>query len=89
MAVTSPVAMEKTKDKLISAMLRALIEVGFIVFLFYSNLLMGEYDKNGNGTRHSLEWALADIFTVDNFMIAIVAGVIGYLVFEFLRKKFE
>ena len=70
-------------------MLRALIEVGFIVFLFYSNLLMGEYDKSGNGTRRSLEWALADIFTVDNFMIAIMAGVIGYLVFEFLRKKFK
>jgi hypothetical protein len=81
--------MLKIKDKLISAMLRALIEVGFIVFLFYSNLLMGEYDKSGNGTRRSLEWALADIFTVDNFMIAIMAGVIGYLVFEFLRKKFK
>ena len=81
--------MLKIKDKLISAMLRALIEVGFIVFLFYSNLLMGEYDKSGNGTRRSLEWALADIFTIDNFLIAIIAGVIGYLVFEFLRKKFK
>ena len=81
--------MIKVKDKLISAMLRALIEVGFIIFLFYSNLLMGEYDKSGNGTRRSLEWAFADIFTVDNFLIAIIAGVIGYLVFEFLRKKFK
>ena len=70
-------------------MLRALIEVGFIVFLFYSNLLMGEYDKSGNGTRRNLEWALSDIFTIDNFLIAITAGVIGYLVFEFLRKKFH
>ena len=81
--------MVKVKDKLISAMLRAIIEVGFIVFLFYSNLLMGEYDKSGNGTRRSLEWALSDIFTIDNFLIAIIAGVIGYLVFEFLRKKFH
>ena len=26
---------------------RALIEVGFIMFLFYSNLLMGEFGRSG------------------------------------------
>ncbi|MDB5008705.1 MAG: hypothetical protein JWP45_3098 [Mucilaginibacter sp.] len=69
--------------------LRALIEVGFIIFLFYSNLLMGEYDKTGNGGHKSLLWVLSDIFTESNFIIAIVAALIGYVVFEFLRKKFN
>jgi len=70
------------KNKPLSVALRALIEIGFIVFLFYSNLLMGEYDKTGNGQHKSLAWALGDIFTEGNF-------IIGYLVFEFLRKKFN
>ena len=70
-----------------NAGLRALIEIGFIIFLFYANLLMGEYDKTGNGEKRSLVWVLSDIFTEKNFAIAIVAALIGYLVFEFLRKK--
>jgi hypothetical protein len=28
---------------------RAVIEVGFIIFLFYSNLLMGEFERSGMG----------------------------------------
>jgi hypothetical protein len=28
---------------------RAVIEVGFIIFLFYSNLLMGEFERSGIG----------------------------------------
>ena len=70
-----------------SQVLRALIEMGFIIFLFYSNLLMGEYDRTGNGEKHTLIWSLGDIFTVSNFEIAVAAAIIGYLVFEFLRKK--
>jgi len=69
------------------ALVRAIIEVLFIVFLFYSNLLMGEYEKSGNG-RKGLLFALNDIFTAANFMIAIIAAMLGYTVFEFLRKKF-
>lgn len=65
---------------------RAVIEVGFIVFLFYSNLLMGEYTfANGHGKSLSVE--LADIFTVTNLIIAFVSALIGYVVFEYLRKK--
>jgi len=66
---------------------RAVIEVFFIIFLFYSNLLMGEYNKFGNG-RKGLLFALTDVFTAANFMIAIIAAIVGYIVFEFLRKKF-
>jgi len=66
---------------------RALIEIASIMFLFYSNLLMGEFTAS---SRHgkTLAFAFFDIFTVTNFWIAVVSSVIGYLVFEFLRKKF-
>ena len=66
--------------------LRAVIEIAFIVFLFYSNLLMGEFTV-ANGRGKTLAAALADIFTATNFLIAILSALIGYLVFEFLRKK--
>ncbi len=67
---------------------RALIEVGFIVFLYYSNLLMGEFESSGQGRSRGLWWAVHDILTETNFTIAIVTALIGYLVFEFLRKRF-
>ena len=68
--------------------LRALIEVGFIIFLFYSNLLMGEFERSGMGRTRGLAWALGDVFTAANFGIAMIAALIGYVLFEFLRKKF-
>jgi hypothetical protein len=65
---------------------RAIVEIAFIVFLFYSNLLMGEFTV-ANGRAKTLSVALADIFTPTNFLIAILSALIGYLIFEFLRKK--
>ena len=65
---------------------RATVETGFIVFLFYSNLLMGEF-THANGQGKSLAFAIEDIFTVTNFVIAIISGLLGYLVFEYLRKQ--
>ena len=67
---------------------RAVIEVGFIVFLFYSNLLMGEFERSGMGQKRGAAWAVGDVFTTANFAIAMVAALIGYSLFEFLRKKF-
>ena len=67
-------------------LLRALIEVAFIVFLFYSNLLMGEFNRAA-GRGKSLAFALGDIFTPANFAIALIAAIIGHFVFESLRKK--
>ncbi len=67
---------------------RGLIEVGFILFLFYSNLLMGEFERSGTGPKRGLFWALSDIFTRSNFEIAAVAAIIGYILVEFLRAKF-
>jgi hypothetical protein len=75
------------KDRRLQARIRrALTEVAFIVFLFYSNLLMGEFTRT-NGQGKTLAFALRDIFTVTNFTIAIIAALIGYAVFESLRKK--
>jgi hypothetical protein len=67
---------------------RALIEVGFIVFLYYSNLLMGEFESSGQGRSRGLWWAMHDILTGPNFTIALLTALIAYMVFEFLRKRF-
>jgi hypothetical protein len=65
---------------------RLLVEVGFIVFLFYSNLLMGEFSRT-NGPSKTLLFALRDIFTLTNLAIGIGSGLVGYVVVEFLRKR--
>jgi hypothetical protein len=69
------------------AVLRAIIEMAFIIFLFYSNLLMGEFTV-ANGHGKTLALAVYDIFTVANFLIALISAGIGYIVFEYLRRKF-
>lgn len=66
---------------------RAIVEVGFIIFLFYSNLLMGEYERSGLARSRGVVWALGEIFTFENVSIALIAGVTGYLVVEYLRGK--
>ncbi len=69
-------------------MWRAVIEVGFILFLFYANLLMGEFERSGGGERRGLSWALTDVFTPANLFIGIMAALAGYSLFEFLRNRF-
>jgi hypothetical protein len=67
---------------------RAVIEIVFILFLFYSNLLMGEFERSGMGQKRGFVWAIGDIFTAANFEIATVTALLGYLLFEFLRTRF-
>ncbi len=64
-----------------------MIEIGFIIFLFYSNLLMGEFTRANSVPGKTFMQAVADIFTLTNFIIGNVSAIIGYFVFEFLRKK--
>jgi hypothetical protein len=66
---------------------RPIIEIGFIIFLFYSNLLMGQFTRT-NGEGKSLAIAVQDIFTATNFVIAVICALLGYLVIEYLRKRF-
>ena len=68
-------------------LLRALTEVGFIMFLFYSNLLMGEYERSGMGQAKGLVWAICDVLTLPNFLIGSIAALIGYALVEFLRNR--
>jgi hypothetical protein len=70
----------------IPKVLRACVEVSFIIFLFYSNLLMGEFTVV-NGRGKTWAHAFADIFTLKNFEIALVSAVVGFIVFEGLRKR--
>jgi hypothetical protein len=61
------------------AIWRAVIEVGFIVLKFHSNLLMGEFERTGGARKMCLAWAIADVWTPANFAIAVIAGLIGYV----------
>jgi hypothetical protein len=75
------------KPARIAPLWRAVIETSFIIFLYYSNLLMGEYTHSNNPDHKLLPAALYDIFTIDNFIIAVVSALIGYVVVEYLRTK--
>lgn len=77
---------EKSEERRVRPVLRAVVEVAFIVFLFYSNLLMGEFTGT-NGQGKTMAFALRDIFTATNFAIALLSALIGYVVFETLRKR--
>jgi len=66
---------------------RGVTEVGFIIFLFYSNLLMGEFTRSGMARGRGVAWAIEDVFTNANFAIAVVAALIGFIVVESIRRK--
>jgi len=67
---------------------RAVVEIAFIAFLFYANLLMGEFTHSGMARNRGLAWAIRDVVTPANFVIAMIAALIGHILFEFLRKRF-
>ena len=48
---------------------------------------MGEFERSGIGQSKGLVWAIGDIFTAANFVIALIAALIGYVLVESLRKK--
>ena len=64
----------------------ALIEVAFIVFLFYSNLLMAECTAS-HAHGKTLAFACRDIFTLTNFSIALISALIGHGVFHYFGKR--
>lgn len=68
------------------SVVRAFVEIAFIIFLFYANLLMGEFTRS---SRAGKSWAFAfeDILTAKNFGIALVSAVVGFVVFETLRRN--
>ena len=68
--------------------LRALAEIVFIIFLFYTNLLMGEF-THARSVPHSVTLlaGLADIFTPTNAIIGLIGAIIGYFCIEGFRKR--
>jgi len=78
--------MKKTSTKVLLG--RAVIEISGILFLFYANLLMGEFTR-GAGRGKTLAYALQDIFTGENFLIGVVAATVGFAVFEWFRMRLE
>jgi hypothetical protein len=75
-----------TNRRRLTLIFRAVIEIAFIVFLYYSNLLMGEFTAT-NGRGKSITFALNDIITGMNFLIAIITALIGWAALEYFRKK--
>jgi len=67
--------------------LTALIEMSFIMFLFYANLLMGEFTQTKIDGGRKFFPAFLDIFSWTNFFIGFAASIIGYFVFSFLRRR--
>jgi hypothetical protein len=64
----------------------AIIEIAFIIFLFYSNLLMGEFVRSSSN-RKTFTAALFDILDLKTFGIALAAASIGFVAFDYLRKR--
>ena len=67
---------------------RPLVEIASILFLFYANLLMGEFTAHTPPGRTLLQ-GVCDIFTWRNFLIAVVAATVAELVFGYLRWRVE
>jgi hypothetical protein len=78
----SPGAREARK---LSPIWRAIVEVGTIIFLFYSTLLMREFTHSSEQGK-SLVFAIKDIFTLTSFVVAMISALIGYIVLEYVRK---
>jgi hypothetical protein len=55
---------------------RAMVGIGFIIFLFYSTLLNGGF-THATGRGKTLALALEDIFSLTNLMIAVISGLLG------------
>jgi hypothetical protein len=77
---------EPHKRRRHNPVIRAAVEIAFIIFLFYANLLMGEFVRS-NDHGKTLRFAMWDVITAENLKIAFISAIIGYFVFEYLRKR--
>jgi hypothetical protein len=66
---------------------RILLEMAFILFLFYANLLMGQYNLGHSFADKPILVAISNICTVDNLIIGIAAAFVGHVAFDYLRKR--
>jgi hypothetical protein len=80
--------LRKLKSKRWILFWRAVVEIAGIVFLFYSNLLMGEFNGRA-GVGKTWGAAFEDIFTRKNVAIALLTATVGFAVWEIFRKWLE
>ena len=64
----------------------AIIEIAFIIFLFYANLLMGEFTRSSPRAK-TFTAALYDVLDMKTIGIALAAASIGFVGFDYLRKR--
>jgi hypothetical protein len=75
------------RSKASSIFRRAIIEMTFILFLFYANLLMGQYNLGHSFANRSIVEACRNIFTIENAIIGVVAAFVGHVAFDHIRKR--
>jgi len=63
----------------------AVAEVGFIFFLFYTNLLMGQFTRSRHAS--TMLAGIVDVFTPTNALIGLVGATVGYFYIEEMRKR--
>ena len=78
--------MSSVKRGVLRSLAWALVEMGAVVFLFYANLLMGEFTRD-RPAGQGLWPALRAVVTPENFAIALVAALVAHLVFGTLRER--
>lgn len=78
--------LDNSKGPRLASVTTAIIEIVFIIFLFYSNLLMGEFTRSSPAPK-TFTAALFNIVDLKTFGIALAAASIGFVVFDYLRKR--
>jgi len=48
---------------------------------------MGIYNRSGEGQSKGLIWAIKEVVTIPNFIIAIISAIIGHFFFDYLRNN--
>lgn len=65
---------------------RVIVEIALIMFLLYSTLLMREF-THVNEDGKNLAFAIQNILTLANFVVAIISGLVGSLILRYLKKR--
>jgi len=61
--------------------------MGFIIFLFYANLIMGQYTHEHLRQKITLVGAISNVFSLENFSIAVICAFIGHTFFDRIRRR--
>jgi len=68
--------------------IRPIIEILSILFLLYTNLLMGQFLRTSSTIDGQSSWiTMMDIVTPQNFFIGLVGAAIGFLLVESVNRK--